>query len=179
MDGIIFMELHKYVRTRHGEAAWSTLVESSGLKGKLYMGLSEYPDREAVALISAASTMTKTPVDDILQDFGAFIAPELVSLYSELVDPKWKTLDLIEHTEDTIHRVVRLQKKGARPPALLTRRVAPNEVVITYGSPRKMCGIAKGIARGLGTHYGERVEISESVCMNKGDSVCEISVRVP
>src|SRR2546422_631347 len=79
---------------------------------------------------------------------------------------------------ETIHRVVRSQNPGADPPQLRCTRVGPEEVVISYASPRKMCGVAKGITRGIAKRLAETVVISESVCMLRGGPTCEISVRL-
>ena len=111
-------------------------------------------------------------------DFGAFIVPSLLSLYKPLVKKDWKTLDLIEHTEETIHKVVRLQNPGAAPPALIVKRLSPREVVITYTSQRKMCGIAKGIAKGIAAHFHEKITIGETTCMLRGDPSCVIAVKL-
>jgi hypothetical protein len=51
-------------------------------------------------------------------------------MYKHLIKPEWRTLGLLEHTEETIHHVVRLNKKGADPPALKCTRRDRDEVVI-------------------------------------------------
>ncbi|HJU65979.1 MAG TPA: 4-vinyl reductase, partial [Gemmatimonadaceae bacterium] len=62
-------------------------------------------------------------------------------------------------------------------PYLKASRPSPTEVIIDYGSPRKMCHVAKGIARGLAAHFDERVEVGETECMLKGDARCLIRIR--
>ena len=138
MHDIIFSELQKYAEKKLGAGAWKKLVAEAGLGTKTYLVTSSYPDTEAVALITTASRLTNLPVPAILEDFGAFIVPSLLSIYKPLIKKDWKTLELIEHTEETIHKVVRLQNPGAAPPALIVKRLSPREVVITYSSQRKM-----------------------------------------
>lgn len=91
--------------------------------------------------------------------------------------PEWRTLDFLEQTEDTIHRVVRFRNPGAMPPELAVKRTGDHEVVILYTSQRKMCSVAKGIIRGVAKHYGDPIEIDESHCMLKGHPQCTIEVR--
>ena len=177
MHGIILSELRKYVEARHGAETWPALLRAAGLEGNVYLPIRSYPDAEVVALVSAASAATGAPADVILEDFGSFIAPDLVAMYRSLVRPEWRTLELLENTEETIHRVVRLKDATATPPELRCERAAPDRVVIRYGSPRRMCAVAKGIVRGVAAHYGERVEIEERRCMHRGDEECEIEVR--
>ena len=178
MHGLIFAELKKYVTTKLGPTAWDALLHEANLTKRFYLTGESYPDAEAVALVTAASRITKQPANAILENFGEFIAPDLIEIYRSFIKPKWKTLDLIEHTEATIHKTVRLRDPGAAPPRLKTRRVSSREVEILYTSERKMCGVAKGIARGIAKHYGEQVEVTESTCMHHGAKQCTISVTL-
>ncbi len=178
MHGIIFAELKKYVDTKFGGDTWNTLLKDSGMWPRAYLIVQEYPDQEAVALVSSASKMTGKPVPAILEDFGEFVAPALVNMYSSLIKPEWKTLDLIGGTEEVIHRVVRMKNRGAKPPELKCRRPGPDEVVITYSSPRKMCAVAKGVAKGVAKYYKERVRVMETSCMLAGSPSCQISVKL-
>jgi hypothetical protein len=178
MHGIIFSELQKYVETKYSSEVWKGLLKEAGIGNRLYVPFQTYPDQEVMMLVSTASKLTGQPVGQILEDFGEFIAPDLMNLYRSLVDPRWKTLDFLEHTEATIHRVVRLKNAGAEPPELKVSRASPTEVLITYTSARRMCGVAKGIARGLARHYDESVTITESACMLRGHPKCLISVKI-
>ncbi len=178
MHGLIFSELKKYVDTQFGGGTWSALLKEAGLGSRLYMPIQAYPDQEAVAIVGAASRATGKEASAILEDFGEFIVPDLMSMFKAMIRPEWKTLDFIENTERAIHKAVQLQNPGAKPPALRCARPSADEVVITYSSPRKMCAVAKGVARGVARHYNERIAISEPKCMLKGSPSCEIRVRV-
>ncbi|MGC8885496.1 MAG: heme NO-binding domain-containing protein [Candidatus Nanoarchaeia archaeon] len=142
------------------------------------MIIQAYTDQEAVALVSTASKMTGTPIPVILEDFGEFIVPTLFKIYHSLIKPEWKTLDLIENAEETIHRTVRIKNPSAEPPKLKSSRPSADEVIITYTSPRKMCGVAKGIAKGIANYYNEQIQITETKCMLKGSSSCQISIKL-
>lgn len=177
MHGIIFAELQKYVDAKLGPGKWQVLVKEAGLGSKLYLANQEYPDSEVVALVVTASRLTGLEAAVILEDFGQFIAPDLIGMYRAMIKPDWKTLEVIENTEATVHKAVRLKDPSAKPPELQVTRSGPQEVVITYRSPRKLCAVAKGIAKGLAKHYRETISISESTCMLKGAAACRIAVR--
>jgi predicted hydrocarbon binding protein len=177
MHGFIFSELRDYVIARLGADAWPSLLERAGIGPKTYLNYIDYPDEEAVGLVVTASEVTGLAAATILEDFGAFLAPHLFKIYRPLIDPAWRTLEFIEHTESTIHNVVRSRNSKARPPALRCRRVGPQMVVVTYGSPRKMCAVARGIIRGVAQHFGEKVEIMERDCMLAGQPTCQIQVQ--
>jgi hypothetical protein len=177
MHGLIFSELQKYVAAKHGDKTWSVLLEKAGLGKKMYLPVQEYPDSDGVRLVSTASSLTGRSVPQILEDFGEFIAPDLIAMYRHLLKPEWKTLDVIEYTEGTVHAVVRVQNPGAKPPELKTKRPGPDQVLLTYTSPRQMCALAIGIGKGLAKHFKETLTVTELQCMHKGATSCEISYR--
>jgi Haem-NO-binding len=98
MHGIIFSQLRKYVETKQGSRAWSTLLKRAQLENRAYLTVSEYPDAEMDALISAAALVSGQPATVVLEDFGVFIAPPLMNMYGHLIPGDWKTLDVIEKT---------------------------------------------------------------------------------
>ena len=177
MHGFIFSELRKYTETKLGSGAWNRLLASAGLGNKLYLPIQEYPDSDAVALVTAASKETGIQAVDILEDFGRFIAPALLGMYRTLVRPEWKTLDLLENTEHTIHSVVRARNPGAKPAQLQAVRVSPEVVDLTYFSQRKLCPVAKGIIKGMAAHYGEDLTVTETACMHDGAEAGRMEVR--
>lgn len=176
MHGVIFSELKKFVQDRHGNQAWKELAQRAELSTEFYVPLKTYPDEDASNLVAAAADLTGKPASELLEEFGEFIAPNLLGMYRSLIRPEWKTLDLIEHTEETIHRVVRARKPGADPPKLDCERTAPDRIDIVYTSERRMCGVAKGIVKGIASHYDEEVAITESDCMLNGAQQCRMSV---
>lgn len=177
MHGTIFSELEKFVGARLGEGAWATLREKAGIDpARTYEIFSTYPDEEVTALVVTASEITGIPAPALLEDFGEFIAPDLLEMYWGAIEPGWRTLDVIEHTERTIHTVVRQDHKGAMPPYLHASRTAPDEVTVVYTSPRRLCAVAKGITRGIARHYGDSIEIQDTRCMHRGDADCVLIV---
>ena len=126
---------------------------------------------------AVAAKATGKPPQIILEEFGEFIAPDLLALYRALIKPEWRTLDLLENAESTIHRVVRARSPDARPPELKCSRIRESEVVIQYASPRKMCAVARGIVRGVATHYGDTISMIDTGCMLRGAIQCTITVR--
>jgi hypothetical protein len=130
----------------------------------------------------SCSVRTKIPtyhraVEAILEDFGEFMAPDLMAMYRRLIRPEWRTLDVLVNTEQAIHQVVRPRNPLAWPPPLRCARPTPEEAVIAYTSPRRLCALARGIIRGIARHYRERVEIAEATCMHRGAAPCVLSVR--
>ncbi len=132
MHGIVFAELQKFVVTKHGYPGWTKVAEKAGLAHKVYLATGQYPDAEIVSLVTAASAITGQEAFQIVEAFGEFIVPSLLKMYGHLLRPNWRSLDVIEHTEGTVHTVVRASDKDALPPKLRTRRTAPDTVILAY-----------------------------------------------
>lgn len=177
MHGIVFVELNQYVKQRLGAPAWKQILRTADLEHRVYFALDTYPDGEMQALVPAIAGRMGLSADKVMEEFGEFIAPTMLRMYSSLLNPQWKTLDVLEHTEDTIHRVVRMREKNALPPELECSRSGPAHVIVKYSSGRRMCAVAKGIVRGVARHFGEVIEIQESMCMQLGANQCQIHVR--
>ncbi len=177
MHGIVFVELQKFVVSKHGYPGWKAVAEKAGLAHKVYLAAGQYPDSEITSLVTAASAITGQEPFQIVEAFGEFIVPSLLKMYGHLLKPNWKSLDVIEHTEGTVHTVVRASDKDALPPKLSARRTAPDTVILVYDSPRKMCALAMGIGKGLARHFKETLSINQTQCMHKGAAFCEIAYQ--
>src|SRR5262245_13597273 len=178
MHGIIHLELQKFIAGRFGEQAYRQVTQKAELEQEIFTPLQSYPDEWMFRLVGAAIELTRTPAEQILEAFGAHLVTGYLALYGHLLKPSWRTLDVIEHTEETIHRVVRMRQPGAQPPLLTTERRAADEVLLFYDSPRRLCAVARGIGRGVANHFGETIAIDEQQCMHRGDSRCVISFKV-
>lgn len=176
MHGIIFVELEHFARFRFGRGGWERVAEKAGLAGQIFLPVSTYPDEEIARLVSAASELARVPPDALLEAFGEFLVPAYLKLYGHLVKPEWRALDLIEHVEETIHKVVRVKQPGAEPPEIRAIRFRDDEVLVRYASQRKLCPVLKGIALAVGKHYGEELELDEQTCMRAGCPECRIAI---
>jgi len=180
MHGLVLSELSRFTGERFGEEMWGLVQQRAGLGDRAYVTSETYPDSEFAALVGALASRSGADIQALLEQFGEFIAPTLMNDYKPYIKPEWKTLDTLEHTENNSHRAVRLQDPLAAPPRLKVRRVNPNEVVIIYESDRKLCSMAKGIARGIADYFGEHIAINELTCMLKGKSSCTIAfTKIP
>jgi predicted hydrocarbon binding protein len=176
VNGIVFIEIGKFAQSRLGAQIWADALRAAGIPSRIYYRVADYPDDEALALLSILSATLQEPLQAVLQSLGEFIAPDLMRMARYWIKPHWKTLDLIEHTEETIHETLRQEGSPTNPPRLRCRRTGPREVVVIYDSPRRLCSLAKGIIAGVARHYGETVNIAEPSCMLKGAAKCELII---
>ena len=175
MHGIVHAELKRFIETKHGRDAWSKIAQQTGLGNKIYMPTGTYPDQEVLAIVKAASELTRTPAAAILEDFGEFIVPTLMNMYKTLIKPEWGTMELLLNTEETIHRVVRIKNPGAQPPLLKFEKTGPNTLKFHYDSARQMSAVAKGIMKGVAAHYRNTLSIQEK---KNADGSIDMSIKV-
>jgi predicted hydrocarbon binding protein len=177
MHGVIFDEVKEYVETNHGSDQWDAILAEAGLGGKSYMAIKTYPDEELLAIIETAMDATGTSQEELLVDFGKFAGPHLLEKYDAFLEREWDGLDVLEHTEDAMHKAVRLKEDDAAPPELDCRRVSDDEVVIEYTSDYQLCKLGEGLIHGIADAYDEQVTVRQSQCMLEHDSRCEIHIQ--
>jgi len=178
MHGIMMNQLRLFSDARLGKGGWERVCGDTGVPTDSYALSQNYPDEQTLAIVECLCELLETPRPALMEDFGKFLVPALLRIYGGLLDPGWRTLDVLTHTEDVIHRVVRSRNPGASPPRIEIQRTSPSAVRILYSSPRKLCGLARGITRGIAAHLGEPIVIEDISCMHRGDAQCIIAVSV-
>ncbi|WP_426062121.1 heme NO-binding domain-containing protein [Hymenobacter sp. B1770] len=177
MHGSIITLLKRYVQTQYDHSTWVKLVELSGLDKIEFDHKTVYPDEHVYALVGRAAEMTGIPAEELHEKFGEYLVPDLMYMYQKLVRPEWKTLDMIEHTEMTMHKQVRQEHSKNAPPVLEVTRINENELMIEYVSPRRMSGLAVGIVRGLANYYDEADRIDVMPTTSENGERVHIHVR--
>ena len=119
MHGIIFFYIQKFAEGL-AKASWSASPRRTTVSSppKTFLPTKSYPDEDAVSLLSSAAESAGQPLSSLLETFGAFLGPHLVKVAGQHVDPAWRTLDLVEHTETVIHTMVRATTPEATPPVI-------------------------------------------------------------
>jgi len=159
VHGTIFTLLKRYVQTKYDHSMWVRLTERAGLESGDFHHKQVYPDEQMYALVAAASEMSGTPAAELQEQFGEYLVPDLMYMYQKLIQPEWTTLDMLEHTENTMHRQVRQEHADNAPPVLRVVRHSVNELEITYVSERRMGALAVSIVRGLAAYFDESEHI--------------------
>jgi hypothetical protein len=177
MYGVIFDFLRSYVIERHGgRDTWDALLKEAGIGYKVYFPVAQYPDEEIVNLASTAARMLKVPLPAVLEDFGDFVGPSLVSYYEMFVRPEWRTFEVLENASNKIHDAIHRHNPRRNPPELRATRQGEHRMLLTYHSERRLCFVAKGIVKGLSKKYGEDIEVRETQCMHYGAERCHFEI---
>ncbi|QJX48359.1 heme NO-binding domain-containing protein [Hymenobacter taeanensis] len=177
MHGLVFTLLKRYVQTQYDHSTWVRLLEAANLTAADFDHKQVYPDEHMYALVGQAAQMTGLSADELHEKFGEYLVPDLMYMYKRLVQPEWKTLDMIEHTENTMHRQVRSEHTENAPPVLEVSRISPTELFIDYKSERRMGALAVGIVRGLATYFEEADQIIVEPTTSENGEQVRIRVR--
>jgi hypothetical protein len=163
MHGFFFLQLKKYIEQKHGLTAWDELLQHSEVSQTQFSASDIYPDKDITSLLATAIDKWKLAPNDLLQDLGTFLVPDLLDVYKAYLNPSWCTLDLLAFTEQTMHRAVRTSTPTATPPILHVTRIGKDKIIIDYHSHRKMAFLAVGIIKGIAAHYKEEDKIEVQV----------------
>jgi hypothetical protein len=177
MHGSIFTLLKRYVQTQYDHSTWLKLVELSGLESSDFNHKEVYPDEHMYALVGQAAEMTGIPADELHEKFGEYLVPDLMYMYQKHINPDWRTLEMLENTEHSLHHQVRREHPENSPPVLQVERLNEHELMIEYVSPRRMGGLAVGIVRGLAAYYDEAERIDVQPTTSENGERVQIHVR--
>ncbi|RLS40431.1 MAG: hypothetical protein DWH81_07145 [Planctomycetota bacterium] len=178
MHGLILVQFQKFIHRVGGPFAWQLVCRECGLPPKTYLPNQAYSDGETMALVMAASRVFMQAPGDFLEEFGKFLAPELLSFYSDLLDPQWTMFELLERVHQIFHSRVRQEVPGVLPPKLVLKRLGQHRALLTYSSPRNLCRLARGIVVGVGNLHQEYVALRETECTLRGDAQCVFDITL-
>lgn len=177
MHGFIYVEFEKFALSQVSFQVWDEVLADNKLEQRQYNPTTLYPDSEIKALLRSVANRTGSSQEKLLEEFGIFIVPDLMKVYRAYIQPEWRTLDLLEHAEKTIHVSVRKSTAGAAPPILDVVRLRHNEILINYVSGRKMVELGVGLIKGLAQYYHEADNITVELEKNETEGSSKIVVR--
>ena len=158
MHVIVHQVFKSFVEDQHSRDLYLKMLKSAGFEEAQFEAAQYHNDSEIDRLIEIGANMLSQSRMDFLTDMGINGAAELFEALKAMIDPEWKTLDLIENVEPRMHKYVR-EELGAFPPALKSERPNENELKISALSHRKMAGLAKGFILGFGKIYDETITV--------------------
>lgn len=181
MHGLIFVTWEKYIQERFGtnllndyRATIGETVATAPLASRVY------EDEVLLAGVGAAHTLTGIAVDTLLREYGRyFIENGLTShLCAYLLAQVHSGRELLL-TMRRAHAQMRRTPDSLTPPLFSYETFSPNpdEFVLIYDSPRKLCSVLLGAIEGAASRYHEQVQIHERTCMKQGADVCRFEIR--
>lgn len=178
MQGILLVGLRKFVVDRLGDSLWKSVQAEAGVVDRVYLPAQAYPDEDFSSIVAGVSRLTGMTQALILESFGDFLAADLVRMFSGLIDPRKKLIDVLAQCDELIGRAVLMQGGVPGPAVLHGQQISPTEVVLHYEAPLRLCPMIRGVVRGIAAHMDQAVAIDELRCVSTGASACELAVRL-
>lgn len=180
MHGLFYFFIKKFAEM---QAASASADSSHELRDRIkrsatFLPDGSCPDEEACGLLEAVSVAARESLAQVQGRFGRFVAPHLLRVAGPLIDPSWRTLEVVEHADQLIRSMVHDQTAYAESPMHETVRISDTELHLVYHSQRKMCALAVGFIQGIAARYKESIAIDESSCMHRGDLFCSFVIRL-
>ncbi|WP_205500990.1 heme NO-binding domain-containing protein [Rufibacter psychrotolerans] len=178
MHGFILLEFEKFVIKEHGFATWNTISKKANAESLSIDATQIYPDSIVFTLVGEAIKELDVEPGAFLERFGYALVPNLLKVYKAYIDPTWKTIDLLEHTENTMHHAVRTNNPDVTPPILEIKRKGPRSIHIHYRSKRNIPQLGVGVIKGIADHYGELHKLHVHLTNTEEEGVYLIDVAL-
>jgi len=179
MKGIIFTSLNDMIEEKYGLETWSKVLDKVNPTSKgIYTAGGTYNDDELKAYVTELAKLENLTPNQTLEAFGIYLFPVLASKYPVFI-PKGITFkEFMKSIDKIIHVEVNKLYPEAALPTLSYEDPAPNQLIIIYRSPRKLCALAKGLTQGAANHFKVSIQIQETLCMHHGDDHCCLEVNI-
>jgi predicted hydrocarbon binding protein len=171
MKGIVFRIAQQIIEDEFSRSTWNELIDAAGVDGS-YTALGDYPHEELIAILEAASEETGREVPEILRWIGQNAIPIFSDKYPDLFEDFEESRDLILRLNDIIHPEVQKLYPDAEVPEFDYRTVEDDLIEMSYSSERQLCNLGEGLILGTADYFNESVDVSQTACMNNGDSEC-------
>ena len=175
MKGVIYNLVESVVRSERGDDAWDDVIDEAGVSGA-YTSLGSYPDSDLVDIATTVARQVGTDPSSVVRHVGHEGLAILAERYPEFFTPHDDVRSFLLTLNDIIHPEVRRLYPGALVPEFAFATPEPDVLEMTYRSERGRCDLAEGLVLGVGRHYGQRVDVSQPVCLHRGDDHCVLRV---
>lgn len=178
MLGIVFTEFFDHVENRYGFDMLEDMIEDSGLPhGGAYTSVGTYPHSEIVDLVTSLSSLSGTPVPQLVEEFGQNLGERFSRKFEHFFSGQPGFFDFLESVEDNIHAEVKKLYPDARPPRIEAMGRDANSLCLRYRSMRGMDDLAVGLVRASARHYGETIDVDRVRGVDEDGSYVDIFVR--
>lgn len=179
MKGIVFNLLNELVEEKFGAETWENALEIAHPPSEgAYTAGDTYSEKELKDLVAALSKITKIPEAQLIEVYGEYMFHKLAKRYPILVPSGVSLKNFLKTIDNVIHVEVQKLHPTAELPSFGYEDPSPNQLVMIYQSPRKLCSLAKGLIQGASNHYHEKVVIEEPICMLNGASHCRLELKI-
>lgn len=162
MKGVILSCLADLVTEKFGEDKWKQCLERSGLDlHKTFFVAEDVNDETAVKILGSVCEVLEIPLAAAADAFGDHwvnsFAPKIYgAIYKGKKDAREFLLAM-----DGVHRHATQSIPNAHPPRFDYEWESDDVMIMTYSSHRGLIDILIGLVKGVGSHFGENLEVTK------------------
>ena len=154
------------------QAGHATSLASVALVGSLALNRTEEvlaQTGSAFLNLGAHASDRERPADTVMREAGVEVEASIPPDYAS-----WNWYRPIR--EPVINAELRKLYPDAQVPEFEFEEPAPDELVIRYCSPRRLCALAEGLIVGAAAHYCTPIQLDHPECMHRGHAKCQLAV---
>ncbi len=163
MKGTVFVEFMEHVESRYGLDVLEAVIaaaEGRLATGGAYTSVGNYPHEELLELATALCKVSGESLEHLLDDFAMSMMRAFERMHPEFFAAEQDLFDFFLMLESRIHADVRKIYPDARPPLILTRRMADDCLELAYQSARPLAPLAIALARAAGQKFGQAIVLT-------------------
>lgn len=154
MKGIIFNITEAFLAENFGEDVCSEIMDSCPFLTKdPFVSPGTYPDEDLILLVNKASEKLKISIPAIQKNLGHFAFFKLIAAYPHFIEPFHHPKKFLLTVESVIHVEVRKLYRDSYLPTFSYVDPAPDRLIITYHSRRKLYSLMEGLIDGVGEYF--------------------------
>ena len=180
MKGIIFNLLEEFIVDGWGADRFEKIFEQCPIHTQLpYVGPGSYADANMLAIIDKTTAELGIGTAEALRSFGRFAFPKLADKFSVFVREHQHPKPFLMTLDGVIHEEVRKRFADSNPPRVSFIDPAPDRLILTYTSRRRMCPFFVGLVEGSGDFFRVPIALAQTECTTEGAPSCEFSLHFP
>jgi hypothetical protein len=160
--GMIHQAARDMVLDRYGVDVWNTILASSGLDNRHFIGAEHFPDDVTYALIGQIVAHSGLSSDDLLEQFGEhWVVFATGTSFAPILEMAGGDFVALIRNLDRMHSSISASMPRAEMPSFDVIAADDSRIEIVYRSKRPGLGaFAKGLLQGLMARFGEAGEIT-------------------
>lgn len=164
MKGVVFVEFLEMVENRFSVELSDRIIGMSNLPSKgIYTSVGTYDYHEMMALIGNLSSLTKIPVETLLQEFGRYLFKRFAELFPSFFVGIGSSFEFLTRVQAYVHLEVKKLYEDAELPIFECDFPVPGVLHMKYQSRRHLSSLAEGLIQGCINHYGENRKIEKKL----------------
>jgi hypothetical protein len=146
MHGSILVLIKRFIVHQYDYSLWANVLERLQLDNDFNVRMS-YDDETLTRIMVATAQFLRVDVQDLLEDAGEHIVPDIVMMYGKHIGATWNLFDVLLAVANGIALVG--GPRNVDHPYLAFDRVSPDEGRVQYKSVRRLGRLAIGLINGF------------------------------